>query len=192
MEKKIFLMLCALAVMAASVSAQEEPIGFLFKDKIKSGTPVKVYIKEVKNESGNSQVTAEVFTAALEQSLRARRSIKFEVTGDESGSDIAVTAVIKGYRYMEKGPLKPAPNVVATFADAAATASQNYADMQAEFTVSDAKNGKVLWSKTLDEYIKKKMAAGESVSLICGTVTKAFVWKCFGKAGLRESDRQRP
>lgn len=168
------------------VTAMEDTIGFLFKDKIKDRIPVKVYIKDVVNQSGQGQLAPETFRNILGQSLLKRRSIKFDVVNSPAESDIQVSAIIKSYKYMERGPLKPSLSIGVMFADAAATASQNYVEMETEYSVIDTKSGKMLWDNTISEYLKKKMTPEESIPMICDAVTRAFVWKCFGKANLRE------
>ena len=99
-----------------------------------------------------------------------------------------MSAVIKKYQYSEKGPLKPTPSIGTTLLDAAATMTENYVEMVVEYTVFDTKSDKELWKDTVSEYIKKKMTAIESVPLICDVVTRTFIWKCFGKANLKDSN----
>jgi hypothetical protein len=179
------LVLCILlSVSALSFAANEEPIGFLFKQKIADGVPVKVYIKGVENKSGQDRIMPDAFKKALVDSLRNRRAIKFEVVDDQSASDVQIAAVIKDYKYMHRGPFKPTISPATVMAEAAATASQNYTEMTADFKVTD-RFGNVLWEKTLNEYLKKKMTAEESVPMIYDFITRTFVWKCFGKPTLR-------
>lgn len=187
MMKKVVFVLCILSLVGLSfVLAKEETIGSLFKGKIEDKIPVKVYIKEVINQSGQSQVMPEAFTKALEKSLHQRRSIKFEVINNQAESDIQMSAVIKKYQYLVRGPLKPSPGIETTLLDAAATATQNYVEMSVEYAVVDTKTNKVLWQNTISEYIKKTMTPEESIPLIYDVVTRTFIWKCFGKANLRE------
>lgn len=61
--------------------------------------------------------------------------------------------------------------------------------IKVEYTVTDTKSGKTLWKDTVKEYIKKKMTPEESIPLIYDVVTRAFVWRCFGKANLNDSNR---
>ena len=185
MVKKLILALCIFSFIGLTAAfAQDEPIGRMFKTE-----PVKVYIKDVVNQSGQSQITPEAFKKALEQSLHQRRAIKFEIVNNAADSDIQVTAIINKYQYLVKGPLKPSPGIETTLLDAAATMSANYVEMTVDYSVTDTKSGKELWKHTVNEYIKKKMTPEESIPLIYDVVTRTFVWKCFGKAGLRDSTR---
>ena len=189
MMKKLVFLFCLFFFTGFSLGlAEEGTIGSLFNNRISHNIPVKVYIKEVINQTGQSQVMPEDFKKELKQSLHQRRSIKFEVVNSQAESDIQMSAVIKSYQYLEKGRFKPSPGIGTMLLDAAATMSQNYVEMAVEYTVIDAKSGKILWHNMISEYIKKKMTLEESVPLIYDAVTRAFVWKCFGKANLRDSN----
>lgn len=188
MMKRMVVLLCLLSFAGSSMGfAADEPIGWLFKKKIEDKVPVKVYIKEVVNQSGQNQVMPEVFKTELVNSLHERRSIKFEVVNTPDESDIQIAALIKSYRYMDRGPFKLSPGVDTMILDAAATMTENYVDMAVEYTVADTKSGKELWKGNINEYIKQKMTAEESTPLIYDVVARTFIWKCFGKANLRES-----
>lgn len=156
--------------------AQGEPIGSLFKGK----QPIKVYIKEVLNESGQDQVTPELFKKTLQESLLNRKLLKFEITDNPAESDIQVAVLIKKYRYAERGTVKPIPGISMIF-DAAAAMTENYAEMSAEYTVTDTESNNVLWHSTVNENLKKVMTPEESVPLICNKIARTFVWKCFGR-----------
>ena len=190
MVRKLASVICMLAFIGVSLGvAGAETIGWLFNDKIEDNIPVKVYIKEVINQSGQNQVIPDAFKKELAVSLSERRSIKFEVVDRPAESDIEVSALIKSYQYMERGPFKPNPGIGTMVLEAAATATQNYVEMAVEYTVSDTKSGKTLWRNTVNEYLKKNMTPEESVPLIYDAVARAFVWKCFGKANLKDSNR---
>ena len=189
-RKVVFVLFLLSFASLSSILAGEEPIGSLFNDKINSHTPVKVCIKEVINQSGQNQIAPEAFNKALEKSLHQRRSIKFEVVNNPAESDIQMSAVIMKYQYLNRGPFKPSPGVETMLLDAAASATLNYVEMSVEYSVVDTKTDKLLWKGTISEYLKKKMTPEESVPLIYDVVTRTFIWKCFGKANLREHNNQ--
>ncbi|MCX5678449.1 MAG: hypothetical protein NTY76_05000 [Candidatus Omnitrophica bacterium] len=153
-------------------------IGHLFEGK----SPVKVHVSAVTNESGQSQISAEVFKKALEDSLNNRKAMDFDTVSDPAASDIQITAVIKKYQYLNRGPLNPNPGIATMLADAAATATLNYVEMDVSYTITDAKNNKVLWVDDVKEYIKKTMTPEESIPLIYDKVTRTFLSQCFGEA----------
>mgnify|MGYP001567068960 CR=1 FL=1 len=168
-----------------SLAAADDPIGSLFKKQMENRVPVKVFIKEVVNQSGQAAVIPAEFTRALAISMHKRRALKFEVVKNAVDSDISISAVIQRYRYLDKGPFKPSIGIQTMILDAAATMTQNYVDMLVNYTVTDTKSGEKLWEGTVDQYIKKKMTLAESMTLINDVVTRTFLWKCFGKANSR-------
>lgn len=189
MIKKLVSVLCLLSFTGLSLGlAVEGTIGGLFNDNVDKKIPVKVYIKEIINQSGKSQIAPEIFKKELIQSLHERRSLQFKVVDNPAESDIQMAIAIKNYQYLERGPLKPSIGVETTLLDAAATMSENYVEMAAECTVIDTKTEKVLWKNMINEYIKKTMTPEESVPLIYDVVARAFIWKCFGKANLKDSN----
>lgn len=188
MLRKVVAVLCLLSLVGlSSAFAEGSTMGHLFKKQADNKVPVKVYIKEITNQSGNNQVVTDTFAKELESSLHERRSIKFQVVPTPDESDIQISAAIKSFQYLERGPLKPSIGIGTTLLDAAATATQNYVDMAIDYTVADSKTDKVLWQGSVNEYLKKKMTEAESIPLIYAVVTRTFVWRCFGKANLRDS-----
>jgi hypothetical protein len=180
--KKILPAIIAVSfVMACPAHANEEAIGYLFKDK----PVVKVCVKDVTNVSGQNQITIEEFKAILETSLINRKAITFKIVGTPAESDIQISAVINKFAYLVRGPLKPSMGIETTLLDAAATATENYAEMAGKFTVLDTKSGNILWSGVVEDYLKKIMTAEESIALISDKVARGFIWKCFGKANFR-------
>ena len=142
---------------------------------------IKIFIHEPDNESGQSRVIRDVFKKALESALVNRKSVKFEIVKTPEESDVQIFSLIKSFQYMEKGPLKPTPGIGTTLLDAAATMTENYVEMAAEFVVKQTATGVILWKDVLTPYIKKKMEPEESVPLISDKIAGHFVWKCFGK-----------
>ena len=167
----------SLALAAPAMAAYQKSIGRLFADK----PDVKVYVNEVKNESGDNVATADAFHQVLISSLMNRRSMHFVIVKDPTKSDIEVSALITKFQYMDRGPLKPSPGVQTTLLDAVATATENYVEMTVDFTVTDPKSGKTLWQGDVYDYIKQVMTPSESAPLIYDRVARRFLWKCFGK-----------
>lgn len=163
-------------ICSGDVLAQDGVIGHLFEGK----TPVKVYVIGVKNESGQSSVSADLFKKSIEDSLNNRKTTDFDTVKSQSDSDIQISAVIKKYQYLDRGPFNPSPGIATTLADAAATASQNYVEMTVDYTVIDTKNNQILWTDEVSEYIKQVMTPEESIPLIYAKVSRTFIWRCFG------------
>lgn len=145
------------------------------------GKSIKVFIGNFGNESGKNEVTAEGLKNTIAKALLNRKSVKFELVNAPEQSDVEISAVIKKYLYMERGPFKPSPSIGTTLLDAAATMTENYVEMTVNFIVTKSGTGEVLWKDSLMPYAKKKMTPVESIQHIYDKVAGHFVWKCFGK-----------
>lgn len=179
MVKKAIFTVCVLYfICLGQVHAKGITIGHLFEGK----SPVKAHVGAVTNESGQGQISVEIFKKALEDSLNNRKAMDFDTLSDPAGSDIQIAAVIKNYQYLERGPFNPSPGIATTLVDAAATAASNYAEMEVLYTITDTKNNKVLWMDDVKEYIKKVMTPEESIPLIYDKVNRTFISQCFGHA----------
>jgi hypothetical protein len=182
MLRKTMIMAAIVCCMSSAVfCAPDEAIGPRFKDK----DVVKVYVKDVSNASGQSLVTARDFKAIIETSLLKRRSMTFKMVSTAAQSDIQISAIIEKFQYLVRGPLKPSLGIETTLLDAAATATMNYVEMAANFTVIDTVTGNVLWKDGVENYLKKMMTLEESVPMISDKITRDFIWHCFGKANHR-------
>lgn len=174
---------CFLAVVASILMLQQSLYaerGELWQKENADGI-IKVYINEPVNESGQGQIIPDQFKKSLEAAILSRKSMKFEIVKSLAESEVQIASVIKKFQYMEKGPLKPTPGIGTTLLDAAATMTDNYAEMSVDFVVTDSKTGAVMWKNNLFPYMKKKMAPEESIAVICDRVASNFMWKCFGK-----------
>jgi hypothetical protein len=146
-----------------------------------SKTPIKTYIGEVTNTSGQNQVVTEDFKKDLEEGLLNRKSHTFIMVKSPAESDIQISAAIHKYQYLEHGPMKPSAGPGTMVLDAMATATENYVEMEAEFTVTDTKTNTELWKNVVSTYIKKKMTPDQSIPLINKKTVRQFLWKCFGR-----------
>lgn len=140
--------------------------------------PIKVFIKDVSNESGQAQVVADDFMKELEKAFANRKSVSFAIAKTIQDSDVAVMAVIKSYQYLKNDPVKPSLSFIMAL-DAAT--SENFAEMAADFTVTDSKNGSVLWQENVTSYVKRMMSPEESMPLVYDKLARHFVSKAFGK-----------
>jgi hypothetical protein len=152
-------------------------IGEKYKDK----QPVKVYVDGFTNESGKDLISPEAFKKVLETSLVNRKSMAFMIVQNPAESILRVSGIIKHYQYMNRGPFKVTPSVGGLLLETAATAAHNYVEMMVTFTVIDTKSGKIVWERTLSDYVKKDMTPEQSIPIIYDKTTRDFLSKCFGK-----------
>ena len=142
--------------------------------------PVKVFLKDFSNESGQSQVAEIDLKEAVAAALENRRSVRFEVVKSPQESDVEISGVIKEYKYMERGPLKPKSALPLTAIDAVATATHNYVEMQVEFVIVDSKTRLEVWRDRVNDFIKRVMTPAESIPLIHEKISRTFLGKSFG------------
>jgi hypothetical protein len=171
----------ALFIILCQFSAQAEVDVTKIGEKYKDKQPIAIYVGDFANESGKPQIKAEDFKKALGESLASRKAMTFNVVQSPAESILQVSGVIKSYQYMDRGPFKVSPSVGGMILEAAATASHNYVEMMVAFQVVDTKSGKVVWNRTLSDYVKKDMTPEQSIPRIYDVMTRDFVAKCFGK-----------
>jgi hypothetical protein len=187
MIKRIIFALYAYSLLCpVQAFAEAGTIGHLFEGR----SPVKAYVGAIVNESGQRQMSPDVFKKILENSLNSRKAMDFDTVASPAESDIQITASIKKYQYLERGPFKPSPGIGTMLADAAATASLNYVEMEVMYTITDTRTGKVLWTDDVNKYIKEMMTPEESIPLISDKVARAFITQCFGSSHKDETVKQ--
>lgn len=164
-----------IAVTATAAMAEKaNPTPYLKGDKV-----VKVYVKDIVNESGDNRVSAEAFKKVFEQSLLNRKSIKYEITKSPEDSEVQISGVIKKYQYAEKDPVKISPSAASIALDAVTT--ENYVEMTVDFTITDTAKNKVIWKEEVYDFVKHTMTPEESLPIIYDKVSRTFMWKSFGK-----------
>lgn len=178
MVKRISVMVMVMSFLCAGcLFAGDGTIGHLFKGK----PEVKVYIKEVVNDSGSQYVSAGAFKTVLEEAFVNRKAMIFRLVSEPSDSDIQVSAIIKKFQYLKRGPFKPSIGIETTLLDVAATMTENYAEMAVDFTVVATNGATVLWKDSVEDYEKKLMKPERGFTLISDKVSREFLWYCFGK-----------
>lgn len=171
--------LCAvmIVIFAAPLFGEDGGLSRLASGK----QPIKVFIKDVSDESGDETIKEEEFRNVLEKSLLDRKSVDFDIVKNIEQCDVYICAILKKYQYLERGPLKITPSIQGMLLDAAASATENYAEMEAEFLVAEAKTNRQLWKDKISSYEKKVMTQAESVPIIYDKVARRFLWQSFGK-----------
>jgi hypothetical protein len=177
MAKRVIIT-AAIALLAAwqPVSAATVDIS-RFTQK---GNPVKVYISDVRNSSGQQQVSADAFKKVLESSIKNRRSVKFQIVDNAASSDFQIAAVINKYNYSKADSVNSVAGPSALILDAVTT--ENYAEIGVDFTVTRTKDGAVAWKDNVLDYVEHTMTPEESIPLVYDKVSRRFLWKAFGKA----------
>ncbi len=145
-----------------------------------SGKTVKVFVAEVKDSTKEHGHDPALVKTRIEAVLKERKSIKFQVVPAADEADITIETEIVGFSWSDHDPVDMLAGVGAAAMDAAVV--EDYAAMEADVAVSDARSKNPLWQKRLFATITKKpMSKTESVPLVTENFVKAFIKDCFSK-----------
>jgi hypothetical protein len=145
-----------------------------------SGKTVKVFIAEVKDLSLEQNIDPALVKTRLEEGLKERKSIKFQVVPAAEEADVIVETQIAGFSWSNHDPVDMLVGIGGTAMDVAVV--EDYAAMEADVTVTDARSKNPLWQKRLFATVTKKpMSRTESVPLITEKFVKVFIKECFSK-----------
>lgn len=135
---------------------------------------------EVKDSTKEHEVDPKLVKSEIEEALKNRKSITFELTPDAMGAMILVSIDVDEFYWTNHDPVDQISGA-ATIAYDIATV-EDYARLQANITVTDVKTQKELWKKHVMATITKKpMSRKDSIPLIANTLAKVFIKECFSK-----------
>lgn len=175
MLKNWLLALCVLCLACQVSFASEGDLHKMGRDM----PVIKVFIGDISNKSGHDPINASDFKNSLEEAIKNRKSVNFEIVKSLDISNIQITAIIKKYQYLKDDPITTYGTSWGFVLDAAT--SENYTELQVEFTVADSKSGNILWKQDVTTFAKKMMSPEESIPLIYEKTSRTFLSKCFGK-----------
>jgi hypothetical protein len=165
-------LLISIALFPSQASGGD--LGYLANGK----SPIKVFLKDFSNESGQPQADPATFMKEVEKAFVNRKSVSFAIAKSPGESDVQVSAVIKSYQYLERDPVRPSPTATLILD---AVTSENFAEMSVEFTVADTKSGETIWKDSVTSYVKRMMTPAEGMPVVSDKVARNFVGKAFGK-----------
>lgn len=145
-----------------------------------SGKTVKVFVMDVKDSSPAHDLDPALVKVQIETGLKARKSITFQVMPTAEEADLTVETELVSFFWTDQDPIDMIVGIGGTAMDAAVV--EDYASMQADVTVHDARSKKPLWQKRLFATITKKpMSKSESVPLVTEIFVKTFIRDCCSK-----------
>jgi len=141
---------------------------------------VNVYLGDFTDSSGNSNVDLENIKQILENALATRMTINFNIVDNMEEADIAIQGDVFEMFWTDTDPVDNVSGLGAMAMDAAI--QENYARMQIDMSVIDAKNGKMLWQEKVKATITDNtMTESDSVIMLPERITKMFMKECFAK-----------
>jgi hypothetical protein len=164
-----------LAFSAVASGAETTNLYPLFHDKA-----VKVHVAEVKDSTKEHEIDPTVIKRCIEQALKNRKSIRFDVVQDPSQAELQVDMDVTDFLWTDHDPADMLVGAAAIAYDIATI--EDYARLQADMSVTDLKSGQVLWKERVMATITKKpMSRAQSIPLVAGELAKTFVKECFSK-----------
>ena len=100
--RKLLIVFMSL-LLVSNLNAKEENLYKMFKGYPK----IRVFLKDVTNETGEPSITEAAFRKIFKESLEKRKEIRFESVASQGDSDVVITARIKQYTFKEKAAPRP-------------------------------------------------------------------------------------
>ena len=148
--------------------------------RFKNYPVVSVLVSDPVNQSQNEKVKAAGLKQAIEKAFLERKSTRFQIASASENADILIETAVTEYYWTNHDPVDMLVGIGATAMDAAVV--ENYARLQADMIVKDAKKGSVLWRDRLMATITGgKLTEENAPDLINEDLGKVFVRTCFGK-----------
>ena len=141
---------------------------------------IEAYVAKVENASGDSSIDENEIKRQIEKALAERRSHSFKIVASEASADISIDVKVTEYFWTEEDPVDMLVTPITIAVDKAK--AENYARMQADITVRNAKNGRELWNERVqstitDDTMTKEEGYGRSYERFA----KNFIKKLFRK-----------
>lgn len=141
---------------------------------------IETYIPDIKNSSGDNNVNVGALKNLIEEALAARRSHTLDIVSSEASADIIVEVDVVEYFWTEEDPVDLVFSPIAAGIDKAK--DENYARMQVDIIVRNAKNGRELWNDRVQSTITDgTMEKDESYGRSYERIAKNFTKKLFKK-----------
>lgn len=179
--KKLMVLFVSFLIASGAYAVQEN-----LYETLKDKPHIKVYLKEVKNDTKDPHVKLDVFKNVFKEVMTKRINIKFIPVNNAKDADVVVTAEIKEYVFEENVLPSFFGGTAAIVADA--TAPKSSARLVVDYTVTDPKNG-----DSMLEHKKFTTEARRPVKDMQGE--KAFIYATQKNANrflYRSFHRQRP
>lgn len=134
----------------------------------------KAFVSDVKNSSGDNNITADEIRTNIEKALTERKSHSFKIVTSEADADILIEVDVTEYFWTENDPVDMVFPPAAAAIDSAS--AENYARLTANIVVKNAKNGNKIWGEKIRAALTDDtMTKEESYSLIAQRLGKDFV-----------------
>jgi hypothetical protein len=180
MNKKIvavvYTIIAVFMLTDFGLCAEKDGLYGMFKSK----PVIKTYISEVTNSSGDNRVDIIDLRKKIEDALTNRKSLKFGIVDDRTTADIIISCDVNSYYWNSTDPVDMVFSSAAVMYDLMTV--EDYAYIEATFTVKKTGHNRTLWHKELKvDLTKPNMNMEASIPLINEKAAKIFMRDCFSK-----------
>jgi len=141
---------------------------------------VSIYIEDIPNKSDDKVVDADKVTEIVKQMFTERREPKFNVVSNTRAASIIFKGKISDYVWSETAPLTNIAGAGAIVADELTRRDKQWAKMELNYKIYDAKTDKLLLDYNTQVTIKKKgMPEDESYGLVYQRLPKILAMDLF-------------
>jgi len=170
-----FVVLVSLFITDMALSMPEELKSFL-KDR----RQVRICI-DLKNSSADKRVDTALLKKILEEGFLARRSYDFQIADTPDKADLILDGDVKEYLWQTVDPVDEVWGAVSTAMDAAI--ADNYARMQVQMELIEAKNSRVIWSDKVQSTVTHHvMPQDASYDIVYKRFLKSLMTELFKKS----------
>ena len=147
---------------------------------LNSRKPVKIYVEEIVNKTDDPNVSADLATKVIKDVFSTRISPEFKVVEDKSKAQIIFKGAMTEYTWQKVAPITNVYSPGALAFDALTRYKKNWARLQINYSIVDAKNGRVLLKDETQVTIKQaNVPKNKSYSMIFGRLPKIFSMDIF-------------
>ncbi len=147
--------------------------------RLVAGKPLTVYLDSFKSDS--DKISPDLFQKTVKETMLNRLTEKFIITTTKAEAQIAVSADLLSYRYLEEDPPDQIVGGVSGFI-VDCVVKQNYADVKVKFTVRRVKDDRRLWHRTFKTSVTRgNMPEDEAIPRVLNDCAVRFIDLCFGE-----------
>ena len=160
-------------VMAFPPAGKCARVESLYEWLLEKEHPVKTYVSDVTDSSGQAQECIALLKSNLEEMLATRKKISFTVVPDKASADIIMDSDIVEFFWTDTDPVDDITGIVPILLDAAI--KEHYGRLTVVFTITDAVRGRQVWKRKLKATITgNEITPDNAAEMLCGRMMKVL------------------
>lgn len=174
MKRSLACMLVSLAVLITLFPKTGECARKTLYEWLESKSqPVKAYVADVTDSSGQGAECIPVLKKDMEEMLASRKKVTFTIVQDKKDADMILACDVVECFWTDSDPVDEISGLGPVLMDAAM--KENYSRLTAVFTISDGREGAEIWKSKLKATLTGKDVTKENyVQEICARMMKVL------------------